>query len=251
MKTLRAIIIDDEQKGINSLRLLIEKYVNEVRIVAETTEAVKGIELIENYLPEIVFLDINMPHLNGFQVLERLTHKEFSLIFTTAHQEYALKAIRNNAVDYLLKPVDIEDLEKAIEKARERISEHKALPDFGKMFNELNALNQQKIPFHTKDKVEYLNKEDIIRLESDSNYTRVFTVEGQVIVIAKTIGDYENILCTGDSNFMRVHQSHIINLKKVIRFTRDNGGTIITKDNHQIPLSKNKKEEFLKWLNIR
>jgi two-component system, LytTR family, response regulator len=249
--TLRAIIIDDEQKGINSLKLLIEKFISDVKIVAESTDAEKGIELIENYKPEIVFLDINMPHLNGFELLQQLKYRGFSLIFTTAHEEYAIKAIKNNALDYLLKPIDNEDLEKAVEKVRERVNKKQQLPDIEKLFSDLNAQSQGKIPFHTKDKVEYLSKSDIVRLESDSNYTNVYTAGGTKLMISKTIGDYESLLCNKENNFMRVHQSHIINLNHVTRFTKDNGGTIITKDNCQIPLSKNKKEEFMKWLGVR
>ena len=101
---LRAVIIDDEQKGINSLKLLIERFIKDVKIVGETTEAYRGIELIEDYKPEIVFLDIKMPHMDGFELLQKLNFKEFDLIFTTAHNEFALKAIKNNALDYLLKP---------------------------------------------------------------------------------------------------------------------------------------------------
>ncbi|MCE3226662.1 MAG: hypothetical protein K0S32_1213 [Bacteroidetes bacterium] len=248
---LRAIIIDDEQKGINSIKLLLEKFINDVKIVAESTDAEKGIDLIENYKPEIVFLDINMPHLNGFELLQRLKYRGFSLIFTTAHEEYAIKAIKNNALDYLLKPVDHEDLEKAVQKVRERIAKKQELPDIEKLFTDLTAQSQGKIPFHTKEKVEYLNKSDIVRLESDSNYTNVYTTSGSKLMISKTIGDYETLLCNKENSFMRVHQSHIINLNHVTRFTKDNGGTIITKDNCQVPLSKNKKEEFLKWLGMR
>jgi two-component system LytT family response regulator len=249
--TLRAIIIDDEPKGINSLKLLITKFIPDVKVVAESTDAVKGIELIENYKPEIVFLDINMPHLNGFELLQQLSFREFSLIFTTAHEEYAIKAIKSNALDYLLKPIDHEDIEKAVAKVKEKIEKKTTLSDVEKLMTDLSLQVQAKIPFHTRDKVEYLNKSDIVRLESDSNYTNVYTINGAKLMISKTIGDYETLLCNKEDNFMRVHQSHIVNLNQVVRYVRDNGGTIITKNNHQVPLSKNKKEEFLKWLGMK
>jgi two-component system LytT family response regulator len=246
---LRAIIIDDEQKGINSIKLLIEKFVSNVKVVAETTEAKKGVQLIEDYKPEIVFLDINMPHMNGFELLRELKFRDFGLIFTTAHDEYGIQAIKNNALDYLLKPINHEDLIEAIERVKQKNKKNN-LPDLSKLLQDLNSPNTTKIPLHVKDKVEYVNKTDIIRLESDSNYTNIYTTEGNKLMISKTLGDYETLLCNKDNTFMRVHQSHIINLKHVVKFTKDNGGLIITKDNYSVPLSKNKKDEFLKWLGV-
>jgi len=247
---LRALIIDDEQKGINSLKLLIDKFIKDVKVVGEATEALKGIELIEDFKPEIVFLDIKMPHLNGFELLQRLNFKDFSLIFTTAHNEFGVQAIKNNALDYLLKPIDAEDLEIAINKAKERSENKKQLPDLEKLFSELKSQNQNKILFHTKEKMEYVNRNDIIRLESDSNYTTVFTTGGNKLLISKTIGEYETLLCNKENNFMRVHQSHIVNLNHVTKYIKDNS-TIITKDNYEVPLSKNKRDDFTRWLGVK
>ncbi|MBL7909928.1 MAG: response regulator transcription factor [Bacteroidia bacterium] len=246
---LRAIIIDDEQKGINSIKLLIEKFVTDVKVVAETTEAKNGVQLIEDYKPEIVFLDINMPHMNGFELLQELKFRDFGLIFTTAHDEYGVQAIKNNALDYLLKPINHEDLIQAIQRVKQKNTKNN-LPDLSELLKDLNSPNNTKIPLHVKDKVEYVNKSDIIRLESDSNYTNIYTTEGKKLMISKTLGDYETLLCNKDNTFMRVHQSHIINLKHVVKFTKDNGGIITTKDNYSVPLSKNKKDEFLKWLDV-
>ncbi len=246
---LRAIIIDDEQKGINSIKLLLEKFVPDVKVVAETTEAKKGVHLIEDYKPEIVFLDINMPHMNGFELLQELKFRDFGLIFTTAHDEYGVQAIKNNALDYLLKPINHEDLIQAIQRVKQKSTKNN-LPDLSELLKDLNSPNNTKIPLHVKDKVEYVNKTDIIRLESDSNYTNIYTTEGKKLMISKTLGDYETLLCNKDNKFMRVHQSHIINLKHVVKFTKENGGIITTKDNYSVPLSKNKKDEFLKWLGV-
>src|SRR5437868_6783200 len=160
----RAIIIDDEQRGISTLKLLIERFVPEVKVVAETTEAEKSIELIDNYRPEIVFLDINMPFMNGFEVLEKLSFKDFNLIFTTAHQEYALKAIKNNALDYLLKPIVADHLKLAIEKVKKQIAS-KQLPDYTKILEEFNKNNKTRFPISVKDGTDYVPLDDIIRLE--------------------------------------------------------------------------------------
>jgi two-component system, LytTR family, response regulator len=248
---LRAIIIDDEQKGINSIKLLIEKFISDVKVVAETTDAEKGVELIEDFMPEIVFLDIKMPHLNGFELLQKLTYRQFSLIFTTAHNEFGIQAIRNNALDYLLKPVDVEELQSAITKVKERLASKNEVPDLSGILTELNSASAYKIPFHTRDKVEYLNINDIVRLESDSNYTNVYAADGTKLMISKTLKDYEDLLCGGENKFMRVHQSHIINMKHVVKFTKENGGTIFMKGDQALPLSKNKKEEFIRWLDVK
>ncbi|HWY12073.1 MAG TPA: LytTR family DNA-binding domain-containing protein [Bacteroidia bacterium] len=247
---LRAIIIDDEQQGINNIKLLISKFIKNVKVVAETRKALKGIELIEDYRPEIVFLDIKMPHMSGFELLQKLKFKEFSLIFITAHEEFGLQAIKNNALDYLLKPIDIEDLRIAINRAKEKLDKKEILPDLQEFFLELNSGNQNKIHFNTKDRIEYISKNDIIRLESDSNYTYVYSVGGKKLCISKTIGHYEALLCLDDNNFMRVHNSHIVNLNHVTKFIK-NPGTIITTENYEVPISQNKRDDFTNWLNIK
>lgn len=247
----RAIIIDDEPHGISCLRLLIERYITDLKVVAVTTEGMLGIELIENYKPEIVFLDINMPHLNGFELLEKLNYKDFNLIFTTAHHEYAVKAIKNNALDYLLKPIDIDDLEKTMSVIRERSNQQQQIKSLENLFSELHLQQDNKIPLHTKEKVEFVQKNEILRMECDTERTNVFLTNGQKITASKTISEYESLLCNSENKFMRVHQSHIVNLNHVTKYTKEGGGIIITKDNHEIPLSKTKREVFTKWLNIK
>jgi two-component system LytT family response regulator len=242
---LRAIIIDDEQNGIESLKLLIEKFIPDVRVVATTAESSRGIKLITDFHPDIVFLDINMPGMNGFDMLSGLEYRDFALIFTTAHAEYALKALKSNALDYLLKPIDIDDLQSAIEKVRSN-KKKKSLPDLGNFYAELGK--SSKIALNTKNKVEYIDRNDIVRMESDSNYTHVHTLRGGELVVGRTIREFEDMLCKAGGVFMRVHQSHIINLNHVVRFKKDNSGIITMRDSKDVPLSKQKREEFLKWL---
>jgi two-component system, LytTR family, response regulator len=246
---LRAIIIDDEKKGITSLELLIGKYIKDVKVVATTQDPEEGIELIENYRPEIVFLDIQMPNLNGFELLARLSYRGFNLIFTTAHQEFAIKAIKNNALDYLLKPIDHEDLEKAVDRAKKNLDVDQ-WDNYKNLLEQIGASRSNKISLPGREKVEYVTISDIIRLESDSNYTFVYTMKAERILVSKTIGDFEDQLCTDEHNFMRVHQSHIINLKYVKKFLKDEGEIVLVNE-HQTPLSKNKKDAFMKWLDVR
>lgn len=248
---LRALIIDDEQKGINSLKLLIEKFTANVKVVAETTDPEKGVGLIEDFKPEIVFLDINMPVLNGFEVLQKLKHRNFNLIFTTAHQEFAIKALRENAIDYLLKPIDADDLKQAIAKVQKAIAEKQQPFAIDGLLNYLNGQKQNKLPFNTKDRVEYIDKKDIVRLESDSNYTTVHLADHSKIMVSKTIGEYDELLCNNEHQFMRVHQSHIVNLQHVVRYLPEDGGMVVTSTNTKLPLSKSKKDEFMNWLGLR
>lgn len=247
---LRAIIIDDEQRGINTLKLLLGRYVPEVKIVAESSEPAKAVELIESYRPEIVFLDINMPEMDGFEVLEKLQWKNFNLVFTTAHQEYALKAIKNNAIDYLLKPIDHVDLRMAVDRIVKRLSQMNEADlkfNYSQLIQDLHQ--KQRVLINSRSGVEAVELDEIICMESESNYTTVFLHEGKKITTAKTLKEFEGQLCGEGSSFMRVHQSYIINLKKVLRFVKTNDLIVLT-DDLQAPLSKSKREAFFKWMNI-
>jgi two-component system, LytTR family, response regulator len=248
---LRAIIVDDEQKGINTLKMLIEKHTEGVKVIAQCTRAIKGVELIENYMPDIVFLDINMPKMNGFELLEKLSWKEFILIFTTAHHEYGLKALKSNAIDYLLKPIDPKELFLAIEKAKHRLNEKNIHPEFN--YDELLAFlgqaQKQRILVNSKTGVESVDLNEIERLESMNNYSMMYLSEGRKILVAKSLKEFELQLCKPDSNFMRVHQSYIINLNKVVRFLKSSE-SIIMNDDQKVPVAKSRKESFFKWLNL-
>ncbi len=247
---LRAIIIDDEQSGINSIKLLIQKYISDLKVVAETTEAIKGIELIENYQPDIVFLDIHMPHLNGFELLEKLMFKGFNLVFTTAHQEHALQALKNNAVDYLLKPIDIEDLQIAINKVRSKSRVNNNLDSFLKMIQEAKPENVTKLAITSKDSVEYFNHSEIVFFEADSNYTKIHLTNLKCVISPRTLKEFEKQVCEKENKFMRIHQSYIINLQHVTKFIKEDHGKIVLTNNTTLPLSKSKRPEFLGWLKI-
>jgi two-component system LytT family response regulator len=247
---LRSIIIDDEETGVDTLRLLIEKYVDNLKVVATSTRAKEAIELIENYKPEIVFLDISMPEMNGFELLNNLTWKSFNLIFTTAHQEYGLKALKVNAIDYLLKPIDPKDLCVAVDKIRKQITLQHGIPGHPD-YSTLNSITQyytEKLGVSTKNGIEYLDPFEIICLESKSNYTQICLTDGKVILTPKNLGEFESILCQNNLNFMRVHYSFIINLHKAVRYIKEDE-VIITVSKQKIPLAKSKREIFFKWLN--
>ncbi len=247
---LRAIIIDDEESGISSLKILIQKFVKDVKVVAETTEPANAIELIENYKPEIVFLDINMPGMNGFELLAKLAWKDFSLIFTTAHREYALKALKNNAVDYLLKPIDYEDIIIAVDKVKAKfnsIESDRVKFDYTKLLQEIHQHN--KLLVNSKTSIENIELNEVVSLESKSNYTKIYLSDSRLTLASKTLKEFEEYLCTENLDFMRVHHSFIINLKKVARYIKITD-TIVMVDDQKIPLAKSRKGPFVEWLNI-
>jgi two-component system, LytTR family, response regulator len=249
---IRALIIDDEQKGIDALKILISRFIEGLKVIAESTKASEGIEMIENFKPDIVFLDINMPEMNGFELLEKLNWKDFNLVFTTAHQEYALKALKNNAVDYLLKPIDHEDLNKAVTRIAEKI---KSNENFDNRFNYNNLLSviknnsKNKIVINSKSGIESVETNDIVCLESMSNYTRIYLPDSREILTSKTMKEFESILCTNGQSFMRIHHSYIINLHKVARYIKSTDSIVMNND-QKIPLAKSKREAFFNWLDI-
>lgn len=246
---LRAVIVDDEKKGIDTLKIIVEKHIENLKVVASSTKATDGIEIIENYKPEIVFLDVNMPELNGFELLEKLSWKKFNLVFTTAHQEYALKALKNNAIDYLLKPIDHRDLRTAVDKIRTKISENNPNVDYEKLLNLINVYHRKKITINSKTGVESFDFSEIVYLESLSNYTQIYLTDARKIITSKILKEFDAQLCNNDHNFMRVHNSFIINLHKVSRYLKEQE-LVIMNNEQKIPLSKSRKNTFLEWLKV-
>lgn len=246
---MRAIIIDDEQSGIETLKLLIERYLEDLTVVAECTRPGEAIALIENYKPEIIFLDISMPEMNGFELLEKMEWRNFHLIFTTAHQEHALKALKIRAMDYLLKPVDPADLVFAVNKVRQRIElEQNMVSELNYVsLNSIHTFQMGRLALSSKNGIEFIEPLNIVFLESHSNYTNTYLGDGRSILSPKTLGEFEMQLCQGNSNFMRVHNSFIINLQKIVRYTKDDDIILMTHD-QRIPLAKSRREQFFKWL---
>ena len=245
----RAIIVDDEQKGIDALSMLLSDFAPTVKLVAATDKPEVAIELIENYRPEIIFLDINMPGMNGFELLQRLSWKSFSLVFTTAHQEYALRALRNNAVDYLLKPVDPDDLIEAMARIESRMKkggDHHF--EYDRMISIIRQADSNRLLVSSRTGIEALRPEEIIYLESNSNYTDIHLSDSRVIVSSKTLKDFDNLLCGPGSMFMRVHHSFIVNLQRVERYFKESDSVIVS--DRKLPVAKSRRAEFLKWLNV-
>jgi len=237
---IRAIIIDDIANARISLKADLDDYCPEIEVVGEAEGVVSGAKKIKELNPEIVFLDIQMNDGSGFDLLEILPNINFKIIFTTASNEFAIKAFKFSAVDYLLKPIDPEELKAAVGKvANTKISEVNTLKH-----NLVNGI--ERIALNSQDKINVIKVEDILRLESSGSYTLFYTKEGEQILVTKTLKEYDAML--SDQGFLRVHQSHLINLDAIKEFVKNDGGYIKMIDGVDVPVSSRKKSLVLKTL---
>lgn len=238
-----AIIIDDEEMGRIALREKLVNYCPEVGIVGYAEDGEAGLELIAAQNPDIVFLDIEMPNMGGFEMLARLPEQSFHLIFTTAYDQYAIRAIRFAAFDYLLKPVDIDELRQAI--ARIGGTQGGNTPEKLEVLrhNLESDRRLDKIAVPTMEGYLFLDIADMVRLEADSNYTTIHLANGTKEVTSRTLKDYEELL--PKSLFFRCHHSHLVNLHKIKRYMKGDGGQIELVNGHFVAISRRKKEDFL------
>jgi len=234
---LRAIIIDDEQIGVNALKILIEKHTEGVKIIATATEPAKGIAAIEDYKPEIVFLDISMPKMSGFELLEYVNYKDFKLVFTTAHREYAIKAIKNKAQDYLLKPIDIQELQNCIRKI---------MVESEKILGAQKSKSYNIIELAVKDGIIFIKPQDVIRIEASGSYAVFYLTNNIKHVASKNLKECEPML--DPTLFYRCHQSHIINLQKVVKMVSSDGLFAQMSDGSMPEIGRKNKELFLEKL---
>ncbi|MCF8234451.1 MAG: LytTR family DNA-binding domain-containing protein [Bacteroidales bacterium] len=246
---IRAAIIEDEKKSRETLSGLLKRYCKRVEIVAEADGFKSGLEAIRKYEPEVVFLDIQMPDGSGFKLLEELGEINFEIIFTTAYDQFAIKAIKYSALDYLLKPIVPEELISAVTKVEKK-------KESGNLNKNVNVLldnlrnrdtNSGKLALSTAEKIHIVEISNIIRCESDNYYTRFFFNNGQKLLISKTLKENEELLA--DHNFIRPHKSHLINIRYIESFNRYEGGYIIMTDGSRIPVSRRKKEKIIDIIN--
>lgn len=242
---LKAIVIDDEAKGRLALKRKLADYCPQVQVIAEAENGQEGILLIEHHKPQVVFLDIEMPRMNGFEMLNELKEKKFHLIFTTAYNQYAIKAIKYAAFDYLLKPVDIEELKQTVAKID--VKEN----DQTKQQADLLHQNLQhpkkllhKLAIPTLEGLFFYDINDVIHLEANSNYTNIYFNNKTKILASKTLKEFEELL--PDDIFFRTHHSHLINLNYIKRYIKGDGGQIELQNGNYVDVSRRKKEEFLK-----
>jgi two-component system LytT family response regulator len=243
---LKAILIDDEESNLSSLKEKLASYCPQVQVIATCDNATRGIEAIDNFHPHIVFLDIEMPVMNGFVMLQQLTYKNFELIFTTAYDHYAIKAIRYSALDYLVKPIEIEELKNAVAKAEEKRNQSYPNPQIEllveHLVNKKNSFNRIAIP--TTEGLQFIKVDDIIYLEASINYTHIYTNKPGKYIVSRTLKDFEDILPA--EIFLRIHSSYIINKNFAEKYIRGEGGRVVLSNGVTLEVSKRKKSEFLK-----
>jgi len=242
---IKTIILEDEAKSRSSLRKKLTEFCPEIHIVAEGENGREGIALIEKHKPQLIFLDIEMPELNGFEMLNAIEEKNFHVVFTTAYDQYAIKAIKYAAFDYLLKPVDIEELKSAVARAAgiDTINMNKQVELLQQNIQHpKKQLNKLAIP--TLEGLLFYDINDIIQLEANSNYTNIFFVNNTKIIASKTLKEFEELLPS--DIFFRTHHSHLINLNYIKRYIKGDGGQIELQNGSYVDVSRRKKEEFLK-----
>jgi len=241
---IRAIIVEDEKSNRENLAKILGEYCNSVEIVALCSSAVEGRKAIGELQPDLVFLDIEMPGGNGFSMLESLGQINFEVIFVTAFDHYGIKAVKFCALDYLLKPIDLLELTQAVEKVVQRLAEKSENLRMKTMLsNQKSKLSNPKIAIPLSDKIEFVEVSNIVRCEGDGNYTNFFLKKGEKIIASKTLKEFDELL--SDYNFLRVHQSHLINLNEVKSYIKTDGGYIKMKDGSTVSIARLRREMVL------
>jgi two-component system LytT family response regulator len=242
---IKACIIDDEKKARDILQNLLEHYCKEVNIIGHSDSVENGYEFIVSNRPELVFLDVEMPRGSGFELLKKFDIVPFKTIFVTAHNHYAIKAIKFSAIDYLLKPVDVDELIIAVERVINSSTESNS-QQYVNLFENLDVNKTSKIAVPVKDGVSFIDPHDIIWMQADGSYTYIFTDKDK-FTATKNIKEYEDLL--SDRKFFRVHNSYLINLKHVKHFSRVDGYFAIMSDGSQVEVSRRRKDQFLQLMN--
>ena len=243
---LKAILIDDEENSLNALQEKIIRHCPEIEIIATCTQPVKAIDAINNMKPDVIFLDIEMPGMNGFTLLQKLHFKNFELIFVTAYDHYAVKAIRYSALDYLVKPVEPEDLKFAVRRAVDKRNTVVSKQQFELLMENINPATKsfKRLAVPSYDGLHFIKIADIIYLEAHVNYTHLHLTNKQKYVVSRTIKDFEELLPA--DTFLRIHNSYIINKDYVEKYIRGDGGQVVLSNGAVLDVSKRKKTDFLK-----
>jgi two-component system LytT family response regulator len=247
---IQAIIIDDEKKCISLLKKMLNDAFPEIEIIATTTKPEDGIKLIRIHEPNLVFIDIEMPNKNGFEVLEATKDIPYNVLFTTAYQQYALKAIKFSALDYLLKPIDSDELKEAIFRFKSRQQNDHRDNQLNLLFNNLksNNSNYNRLSLSTSEGMIFINTADILYCEASGGYTFFYMKDGEKIITSRTMKDYEEVL--SENQFFRIHHSYLINLSEIKRYVKGEGGIAIMSNNTELPVSKRKKDDFVKKMKL-
>lgn len=247
---IKAVIIDDEKNNIENIASLLLKHELPVTIVGTATSADDAISTIADTDPDLLFLDIQMPGKNGFDVLKALPHYQFEVIFVTAFDQYGIQAVKFSAIDYLLKPVSPEELKIAVLKVEAKLNQRRQnvqLENLMDLIKNKDAKKDHKLALASTKEIRFVNTDEIIRCESSNAYTEFYLTDGKNIMVSKPIFEYEEMLTNYD--FIRCHQSHLVNSRFIKSLVKEDSGYLLLTDDTRIPISRGKKENVLKALN--
>ena len=247
---IRSIIIDDEQHCVRALLSDLQKHCPSIEVLDSCSSAKEGIMAIKKLNPDLIFLDVEMPWMNGFEMLEILGDVNFSIIFTTAHDEFAAKAFRISAVDYLLKPIDAGDLKAAVQKVEKKMEVGSDLHNISNLLRNMRQpLTEQKIALPQREGYEFIDVSSIIYCQAEGAYTKVFINDKKAMLISRTLGDVEELL--PPEMFQRIHHSSLINVTFISQFMRSDGGYVVLKNGEKLSVSKAKKEMLMARLGLK
>ena len=245
---VRCVIVEDEEIARNVLKSLLSQYCQDVMVCAEAEEVESGKAMINAFRPDLVFLDIEMPGGGGFKLLNSIENIDFEVVFITAYEQFAIKAIRHAALDYLLKPVDPKELVSAVEKVKEEKYKKTLKKQYDTLLKNLDPeqLTVRKISLSTTDKIHLIEVDDIVRCESDNYYTIIYFKNGTNMLVSKTLKEIEKKL--EEFDFVRTHKSHLVNIRCILNFIKDEM-VVLMSDGSKVPVSKRKKENILGIIN--
>jgi two-component system LytT family response regulator len=244
-RKLRTLIVDDEPNAVDLIFSIIGEYCPDLEVIGKAYDVPEGVRIINEKKPDLVFLDVEMPNGTGFDLLNQFPDKDFDVVFITAFNHYAIKAIKFSAVDYILKPINIKEFIESVNKVVQKRSENKTQnnENLKVLFENLRSGSPSRLAIPTADGMEYLNPKEIIRIEADRSYSWFYLTGNRKILVSRHLKEFQELL--SDRYFFRSHNSHLINLKYVRKYVRKEGGFIEMQDGEQIPISRNRKDLFL------
>jgi two-component system LytT family response regulator len=241
---IKTLIVDDETDALNFIDSIIGEYCPKLEVVGKAQSAKEGAKMIIEKAPDLVFLDVEMPQGSGFDLLANFPEKTFDVIFITAFNHYAIKAIKFSAVDYILKPININEFIQAVDKVldKNQKKEHRGA-SFSALLENVRSTMPGKLAIPTSEGMEYLNTRNIIRVEADRSYSWFYMTDNRKILVSRNLKEYQELL--SDRNFFRTHNSHLVNLEHVKKYIRHEGGAVELDDGTQVPISRGKRDLFL------
>lgn len=247
MEKIKAVLVDDELNSLENLTQKLHEFCPQIEIMGSFQKPEEAINFIKGNSPDVLFLDIEMPRMSGFRMLEELGEYDFDIIFTTAYNHYSIDAIRISAFDYLVKPIGIEDLQQAVDRL-DRSLHRQTREKIDVLKRSLGEQKSQedKIAISTTEGIEFIPIKNILHIESRSNYSKIYLPDNKTMLVSKILKDFEELLVP--YHFYRVHNSHLINLNYIKKYVRSKGGHVMLQDGTTIDISRRKKEDFLKMI---